>query len=191
MSFEANPILHACQSNDLPTLQNLLEEQEERLFDQVARNGTVDTAAYILSRHPVVEDLSQRVPEPRPAQNPMLYLCRQTARHGNSQVFRYVLSRQPELLSKNRNVESILRNACNADIWTIILEHDQRWKDHEFSSHRGCVLEFLIESKNTALLEFLLREGADTDRAGDPVLELAKARRAGPEILELIRRYSH
>ena len=76
------------------------------------------------------------------------------------------------------------------EIWRIILEHDPGWKDHEFSGHRGCVLEIVVEFGKKELLEFLLKEGADTDRAGDPVLELARARRAGPEMMELIRKYS-
>ena len=36
----------------------------------------------------------------------------------------------------------------------------------------------------------LLKEGADTDRAGDPVLELARVRGAGREMLELVEKYS-
>ncbi len=75
-------------------------------------------------------------------------------------------------------------------IWEIILEHDPYWKDYEFSGHKGCVLEFVVEFKETELLEFLLREGADTDRAGDLVLELARTRGAGSEMLELIKKYS-
>ena len=75
-------------------------------------------------------------------------------------------------------------------IWEIILEHDPRWKDHDFSGHKGCVLEFAVEFGKKEILEFLLREGADTDRAGDPVLELARMRGAGSEILELIKKYS-
>ena len=75
-------------------------------------------------------------------------------------------------------------------IWEIILEHDPRWKDHEFSGHKGYVLEFAVKFGKKEVLEFLLREGADTDRAGDPVLELARMRGAGSEILELIKKYS-
>lgn len=75
-------------------------------------------------------------------------------------------------------------------IWKIILEHDARWKDYEFSRHYGCVLEIVVEFGKIDLLEMLLREGADTDRAGDPVLELARVRGAGREMLELIKKYS-
>ena len=75
-------------------------------------------------------------------------------------------------------------------IWEIILEHDPRWKDHEFSGHKGCVLEFAVEFRKKEVLEFLLSEGADTDREGDPVLELARTRGAGNEMLELIKKYS-
>lgn len=76
------------------------------------------------------------------------------------------------------------------DIWRIILEHDPKWKDYEFSGHRGCVLEIAIDLQKPVILEFLLQQGADTDRAGDPVVELARARKAGPEILDLLRKYS-
>lgn len=194
MTSGTNPILRACFTNDLPTLQLLLEEQDFELFSQVARTGTSDAAAYLLSRHQVPENYSHPVVKPNPTQHPTQFLIQRSARDGNAVVFRYLLSRQPELLStKNRNVEHILVNALDGgvDIWKVILEYDPRWKDHEFSGHCGCVLEFLIERKNTALLEFLLRQGADTERAGDPVLDLAKARRAGPEILELIKKYSN
>ena len=75
-------------------------------------------------------------------------------------------------------------------MWKIILEHDSRWMDHEFSAHRGCVLEFVVKYKHKELLEFLLKEGADTDRAGDPVLELARLHGADSETMELIKKYS-
>ena len=89
-------------------------------------------------------------------------------------------------------MESILVNAMDGgvEIWKIILENDPGWKDHEFSGHRGCVLEVVVELGKKSLLEFLLQQGADTDRAGDPVLELARARRAEPRMLDLIRKYS-
>ena len=74
-------------------------------------------------------------------------------------------------------------------IWEIILEHDARWKDHEFSGHRGCVLEVVVELGKKDLLQMLLKEGADTMRAGEPVLELARARGAGRDVLELIMKY--
>jgi len=187
-------MLYACSTNDVSALQALLEEQDRQLFSQTAQTGTVNTAAYLLSRHQVPEDYSRHVLTLSPTQNPIQYLTKESARHGNTVVFCYLLSRYPELLStKNRNVESILVNALDGgvEIWKIILEHDPRWKDHEFSGHRGYVLELLVDLKKPILLEFLLQEGADTDRAGDPVLDMAKARRASPEILELIKKYSH
>ena len=72
----------------------------------------------------------------------------------------------------------------------IILEHVPCWKDQDFSGHRGCVLEYVIEFKHMELLEFLLREGADTEREGDPVLELVRIRGAGSEMMELIKEWS-
>ena len=75
-------------------------------------------------------------------------------------------------------------------IWKIILEHDPNWKDCEFRAHRGCVLEHVIKYKHKELLEFLLKEGADTDRAGDPVLEMGRLHRADSETMELIKKYS-
>ena len=112
-------------------------------------------------------------------------------------MFRYLLTQSPSLLStKNnnnvRNVESILINAIDGgvQIWKIILEHDVRLRDHEFSGHRGCTLEQVVEYESMDLLEMLLKEGADTDRAGDSLLELARVRGAGREMLELIKKYS-
>ena len=52
------------------------------------------------------------------------------------------------------------------------------------------MLEIAIELGKKDVLEFLLREGADTDRAGDPMLELARMSCEGSEILELIKKYS-
>lgn len=63
---------------------------------------------------------------------------------------------------------------------SAILEYDPLWKDHDFSGHKGCVLEFAVELKHMELLEFVLREGADTG------LELARIKGAGSEMLELI-----
>lgn len=46
------------------------------------------------------------------------------------------------------------------------------------------------QSGTNGLLKTLLREGADTMRAGDPVLELARVRGAGRDMLELIMKYN-
>lgn len=175
------------------TMPTFLETQDLELFSQIAKSGTAEDAAYILSRHPVAEDYSQHVPRPSAALNPTRYLVKDSARQGNVDVFRYLLSAHPVLLSThNRNVESILVNAMDGgvEIWRIILEHDPRWKDHEFSRHQGCVLEMDIKLQEPVILDFLLQQGADTDRAGDPVLEMARSMRAPPEIIELIRKYS-
>ena len=75
-------------------------------------------------------------------------------------------------------------------IWKIILDHDPNWMDYEFGRHRGCVLELVLKYKRKELLEFLLKEGADTDRAGDPVLEMARLHGADSETMELIKKYS-
>ena len=61
--------------------------------------------------------------------------------------------------------------------------------DHEISGHKGCVLELVVESGKKDLLEMLLKRGADTMRTGDPVLELARARGAERDMLELIMKY--
>lgn len=74
-------------------------------------------------------------------------------------------------------------------IWRVILDYYPAWKDAEFAGHHGCVLEFLVDRDKKELIEFLLQEGLDTDRAGDPVLELARRRGAGKEVLDLIRKY--
>lgn len=188
-----NPLLDAISTKNLPTLRSLLEDQDRQLFSQIAQNGTPEIAAYLLSRHPIPEDYSQEPPSSTPTLNPTQYLARESARNGNAALFRYLLNQYPSLLStNNRAVERILVNAMDGgvSIWEIILEHDPYWKDYEFSGHKGCVLEFVVEFKETELLEFLLREGADTDRAGDLVLELARTRGAGSEMLELIKKYS-
>lgn len=187
------PLLDAISTKDLPTLRSLLEEQDRQLFSQIAQSGTPEIAAYLLSRHPVHEDYSQKASSSDPTSNPTQYLARESARNGNAALFRYLLTQYPSLLSgDNHAVDRILVNAMEGgvSIWEIILEHNPYWKDYEFSGHRGCVLEWVVEFKKMELLEFLLREGADTDREGDPVLELARLRGAGSEMLELIKKYS-
>ena len=193
MSLTSNHLHDALTTNDIPTLRNLLETQDTQLLSQVAQTGMPETAAYILSRFPNSEDYSQHLPHPSATLNPIQYLLTESARCGNASIFRYVLSKHPKFLSThNRNVESILVNAMDGgvEIWKVILEHDAGWKDHEFSRHRGCVLEVVIELEKKPLLEFLLQHGADTDRAGDPIMESAEARRASPEMIELIKKYS-
>lgn len=189
-----NPLLDAVSTNNVAALRSNLEKQDLDLFSQTAKTGTTETAIYLLSRHPIAtEDHSQHVPRPSPSLNPRQYLMNESARHGNVAVFRYLVSANPLFLTThNRNIESILINAMDGgiDIWRIILEHDPKWKDYEFSGHRGCVLEIAIDLQKPVILEFLLQQGADTDRAGDPVVELARARKAGPEILDLLRKYS-
>ena len=57
----------------------------------------------------------------------------------------------------------------------------------------GYVLESVLKlggDKNEDLLEFLLEEGADTDRIGDPMLESSRAWGAGEEILEQVQWHS-
>ena len=193
-----DPLLHAISTNDISTLRNCLESQDRQLFSQVAREGTPEIAAYLLSRHqPISIEDSYHLFTSNLSLNPTQYLARVSAGHGNVSVFRYLLTQYPSLLStKNnnnvRNVESILINAIDGgvQIWKIILEHDVRWKDHDFSGHRGCTLEQVVEYGSLDLLEMLLREGADTNRAGDSMLEVARMRGAGREMLELIKRYS-
>ena len=51
-------------------------------------------------------------------------------------------------------------------------------------------MELVIECKHTELLEFLLREGADTDWGGAPLLEVARIRGADSEMMEVIKKYS-
>ena len=72
-------------------------------------------------------------------------------------------------------------------IWKIILDHDPHWKDHEFSGHKGCVLEVAIWLGKEDVLEFLLSEGADMDGVGDELLVLAGTLGVGDEIVELIK----
>lgn len=145
-------LLHAISTNDLRTLRTLLETQDRQLFSQVAQHGTPETAAYLLSRHqPISVEASHHLPTSNPDPNPTQYLARASARHGSVSLFRYLLTQYPSLIStKNnnnvRNVESILINAIDGgvQIWKIILEHDSRWKDHDFSGHRGCTLEQVV-----------------------------------------------
>ena len=74
-------------------------------------------------------------------------------------------------------------------IWEIILERNAKWMDYEFCGHHGCVLELVAQFGERDLLEMLLKKGADTMREGDPVLELARYRRADRDTLELIMKY--
>ena len=82
-------------------------------------------------------------------------------------------------------------------IWKIILEVDPLFKDQEFSGHRGCTLEnvvwrgSLVEGdEKMALLQLLLEEGADTDRAGAPVLEQLRCMHAEDRVMDLVWKYS-
>lgn len=190
-----DPLTHAVSTNDLPALRTLLEKQDSELFAQVAKNGTAETAAYLLSRHSVPEDYSQYVPAPSPTHNPTQYLICESARYGNCDLFRYLLTEYPPFLSgaNRRNLERLLVIAMvgGVDIWKIILEYKPHLKDYEFSGHQGCVLEMALRlGPHKDLLEFLLKEGADTDRAGDPVLESFRRMGAESDVLEMVRNYS-
>ena len=188
-----NPLLNATSTNDFRTLHSLLNDQDRQLFSQIAKNGTPETAAYLLSRHSVPEDYSRDVISSNPTVNPIQYLACRSASSGNAALFRYLSNQYPSLLSTwNHNIEDILVNAIEGgvDIWKIILDHDPHWKDHEFGAHKDYVLERVVEYEEKELLEFLLKEGADTDREGAPVLEEARLRGADSETLELIKKYS-
>lgn len=190
-----NPLLEAVTDNDVSTLRSLLEVQDAELFTLTAQTGTAEVAAYLLSRRSgtEIENHSRHILRPSPTLNPIQYLLNESARQGNVAVFRHLVSTNPVLLTThNRNIESVLVNAMDGgvEIWRVILEHDSKWKDYEFSKHQGCVLEVAIRLKKLAILEFLLQQNADTDRAGDPLLECAVARRADIKILDLIKKYS-
>ena len=121
------PLLDAISTQNLPTLRSLLEEQDRQLFSQIAQNGNPETAAYLLSRHSVHEDYSQKASSSDPTSNPTQYLACESARNGNAALFRYLLNQYPSLLSAdNRAVEKILVNALEGGvrIWEIILEHN-------------------------------------------------------------------
>ena len=85
----------------------------------------------------------------------------------------------------------ILVNAMDGgvSIWEIILERNVRWMNHEFSEHRGCVLELVVEFGEKDLLEMFLEKGADTMRDGDPVLDMTRVKRADRDTFELIKKY--
>lgn len=192
-----DPLVHAISTKDLPTLRTLLETQDQQLFSQVAQDGTPEIAAYLLSRYqPIPVEDCHHLSTSDPSLNPIQYLARVSAHYGNVSLFRFLLTRYPSLLStknKNnvRNVEGILTNAIQGgvQIWKIILEHDERWKNYGFSGHRGCTLEQVLQYGSIGLLGRLLKEGADTDRVGDRVLELVEVRGGGREMLELIMKY--
>ena len=74
-------------------------------------------------------------------------------------------------------------------IWEIILERNPRLMDHEFSGHRGCVLELVVRFGGRDLLQMLLERGADTMRDGDPVLDMPRVKRADRDTIELIKRF--
>ncbi|KAL8846602.1 MAG: hypothetical protein Q9221_008320 [Calogaya cf. arnoldii] len=167
-------------------------------YNPVGRNGSPEIAAYILSRHPNVPptDYSSHLLSPDPTIHPVQFLVKKAAYHGNAKLFRYLVTEYPTLLTTyNRNVEDILLSAMNGgtSIWKIILEVDPLFKDHEFSGHRGCTLEnvvwrgSLVEGdEKMALLQLLLEEGADTDRAGAPVLEQLRCMHAEDRVMDLV-----
>ena len=196
MSTDNNLLLDAISTNNLPALRALFDAQDRQLYSQVAQTGTPETAAYLLSRHPTPnKECSQYLAKPDPTLNSIQYLVRESARNANALLFRYLLDQYPSLLSNSnkdpRNVERILVNAMTGgvSIWEIILERDAQWMNVEFSGHRGCVLELVVRLGKKELLEMLLKKGADTMRAGDPVLELARAWGADRDMLELIMKY--
>ncbi|KAL8657381.1 MAG: hypothetical protein Q9226_001977 [Calogaya cf. arnoldii] len=164
-------ISNAISANNLTSLCSLLETQDRRLMNQLAEDGSPEIAAYILSRHPNVPpaDYSSHLLSPDPILHPVQFLVKKAAYHGNAQLFRYLVTEYPTLLTTyNRNFEAILLSAMNGgtSIWKIILEVDPRFKDHEFSGHRGCTLEnvvwrgFLVEGdEKIALLQLLLKGG--------------------------------
>ncbi|KAI4192729.1 MAG: hypothetical protein LQ350_008574 [Teloschistes chrysophthalmus] len=159
--------------------------------------------------------LTTPLPSPSPTYYPFLFLLKESARAGNVPLFRALASQHPKFLSThNRNVESVLVCAMEggAGIWGVVLEHDHRFMDHEFHSHGGCVLEVLVrlggggmegggvgiedarrKKKATmmALLEFLLEQGADTEREGEPILPTLRALKADHDVVELVERYSN
>ncbi|KAL8646292.1 MAG: hypothetical protein Q9226_006926, partial [Calogaya cf. arnoldii] len=128
------------------------------------------------------------------------FLVKEAAYSCNAALFRYLVTEYPTLLTgSNRNIEGILSGAIagGVPIWKIILEKEPSWKDYEFSEYHGCVLEKVLwmeqrteGSAERDLLQFLLEEGADTDREGDPILETFRCMGASKEIMDLVRKYS-
>lgn len=189
------PLTDVISLNSPPTLRELLENQDLEIFTAIARSGTPEMADYMLSRSTISEDHTQRIDFPSPTKHPLQFLVRQSAYYSNVPLFRYLLSQNPFMITgyENANVQAILKAAISGGgipIWEVLLEYNSGFKEVEFHGHHGYVIEFVAESENFELLEYLLKMGTDMDRCGDPVLDVAKLLRVDRKRLEIIEKYS-
>ena len=221
-------MVSAIDIDDISKLRSGLEDQDRPLLSACAQRGTPETAHYLLSRlppslgtrsddgaghlasTPETTYLGTHIANASPTHHALLYLLHQSARCGNFAVFRSLAAAHPIFLTtKNRNIEKLLVNAIEGGsrIWEVILSHNPRYVDHEFSGHKGCLLEIVVklgglsaccqgitteQSKKKAweILKYLLQQGADTERAGDPVQELLKVMKAEKRVIEEVGRWS-
>ncbi|KAI4119824.1 MAG: hypothetical protein LQ341_007585 [Variospora aurantia] len=219
--------LSAIEKNNVSSLREILEAQDRTLLSKCARAGTPDIAKYLLARYPPLTNnsddkavspsvtpeeayLTTYIRDPSPTHHAVLYLLKESARNGNAAVFRSLSTAHPTFLTThNRNIECVLVNAIEGGIaiWEVILSHDPRFVDHEFSGHKGRLLEVVVtlggltacygwrtseEKKRKAMdvFAYLLERGADLERAGDPVVPLLKVMRADERVIELAERWS-
>ena len=164
----------------------------------------------LVTPNPAPEDayLARHIPNPSPTHDAPVYLLKESARTGNVAVFRSLAAAYPKFLTmRNRNIESLLVNAIEGgvSIWKVILSHEPRFVSYEFHGHGGCLLEVVVrlggltaydvgrtseQSKESAweTFKYLLEQGPDLERAGDPVLENLKSMKAEERVIELLDR---
>lgn len=167
---------------------------------QLAQKGSPEVAALLLNLHrnPAPADYSEYLPKPDPIFDPVQF--KKAAYNGNAALFRYLVTDHPILLTTyNPNVEAILISAMmgGVPIWKIILVVEPGRKDTEFSKcYRYVPKKILWIGQRVAgdtrkiFLQFLLEEGALTDRASTLILEAFICIGASKDIIEQVWKYS-
>ena len=154
-------------------------------------------AKYLLSRHPIKEDYSQRLGDADAILHPTLFLTRVAARCGNVALFESLITRDPLILTTwNGNIGAMvtpsIEGGVGLDIWRSILAHEphaSEFKNWEYGLH-GCLLEHVAKFGSKELLEFFLGRGVDPEPEGYSLLQQAKAYKLDKDRLELIEKYS-
>ena len=190
-------LLSACARTGTPEAAHYLLSRLS-----LATNSNADSS--------VVTDayLAKHIPNPSPTHDAPVYLLKESARTGNVAVFRSLATAYPKFLTmRNRNIESLLINAIEGgvSIMKVILSHDPRFVNYEFHGHRGGLLELVVQlggltaydrgrsseqSRKIAweTFKYLLEQGPDIERAGDPVLDNLRYMKAEARVIELLER---
>ncbi|KAI9691398.1 MAG: hypothetical protein M1820_009686 [Bogoriella megaspora] len=120
----AKRLLAACRDRDSSRLVLLMDEQDRIILRAIAQAGDVEKAKYALDRRFAVLESEQ-------------YPIREAALRRNCAVFRYVLERNPALITnKFTGLETL---AGSVEIWrtTLELNHDSVDWDFGHSGSQG------------------------------------------------------